>query len=144
MKHKPLWLPFLPPPTTTARARADDSGRLTALARSHRRGRVTLARTELHRFHLGITMVGTRLTARALARFRYRLARAPRDGFVQGGGLARARVTHFGDRGAAEDLMLVMDVGGTPVWVVPGAGSAHAELTPERLCQHVIRLLSEK
>jgi hypothetical protein len=40
--------------------------------------------------------------------------------------------------------MLVMDVGGTPVWVVPGGGGAHAELTPERLCRHVIRLLSEK
>ena len=122
----------------------------TALAgEANRRGAaVTLARTEPHRFSVGnSTMVGTCLTlsrgVRSLA-VETGWPRAPRDGFVQGGGLARARVTHFGDRGAGEDLMLVLDVGGTPVWVVPGAGSAHAELTPERLCRHVIKLLSEK
>ena len=125
-------------------------GAFTALAgEANRRGAgVTLGRTEPHRFRVGnSTMVGTRLTlsrgVRSLA-VEAGWPRAPRDGFVQGGGLARARVTHFGDRGAGEDLMLVLDVGGTPVWVVPGAGSAHAELTPERLCRHVIRLLSEK
>jgi len=124
-------------------------GAFAALAgEANRRGAgVALARTEPHRFHVGnSTMVGTRLVlSRGVRSLSVEAGwpRAPRDGFVQGGGLARARVTHFGDLGDAEDFMLVLDVGGTPVWVVPGGGPAHAELTPERLCRHVIKLLTE-
>ena len=121
----------------------------TALAgEANRRGAaVTLSRAEPHRFRVGnSTMVGTRLTlARGVRSLTVEAGwpRAPRDGIVRGGGLACARVTHFGAPAAGEDLLLVLDVGGTPVWVAPAEGGAHRELTPERVCRHVLKLLGD-
>ena len=121
----------------------------TALAgEANRRGAaVTLSRAEPHRFRVGnSTMVGTRLTlARGVRSLTVEAGwpRAPRDGIVRGGGLACARVTHFGAPAAGEDLLLVLDVGGTPLWVAPAEGGAHRELTPERVCRHVLKLLGD-
>lgn len=106
-----------------------------------------LARAEGHRFRVGnSTMVGTRLTLSRGVRALHVEAgwpRAPLDGIVRGGGLACARLTHFGAPAAGEDLLLVLDPGGTPLWVVPTDAGHQRQLSPERMCQHVLRLLSE-
>ena len=42
----------------------------------------------------------------------------PQDGFVRGGGLACARVSHFGIAAANEDVLLVRSETGAPAWFV--------------------------
>jgi hypothetical protein len=75
----------------------------TALAGELNRGGagVALARTDPHRFRVGhSTMVGPRLTfSRGLRSLTVEAGwpRSPRDGVVRGGGLASARVSHFGN-----------------------------------------------
>ena len=108
---------------------------------------VQLARLDGHRFRVGnSTMVGTRLTlsrgVRALT-IEAGWPRAPRDGIVRGGGLACARLSHFGAPSAGEDLLLVVDSGGSPLWVVPTESGRQREFSPERMCQHVLRLLGD-
>lgn len=108
---------------------------------------VRLARLDGHRFRVGnSTMVGTRLTlsrgVRALT-VEAGWPRAPRDGIVRGGGLACARLSHFGAPRDGEDLLLVVDVGGSPLWVVPTDAGHHLQLSPERMSRHVLKLLSE-
>jgi hypothetical protein len=108
---------------------------------------IQLARSEPHRFRVGpSTMVGARLTlARGVRTLTIEAGwpRAPRDGIVRGGGLACARLGHFGAPSAGEDLLLVVDVGGAPLWVIPSEKGRQAVLSPERMCRHVMRLLTE-
>ncbi len=40
----------------------------------------------------------------------------PQDGFIRGGGLACARISHFGMSKANEDLMLIRSEQTAPVW----------------------------
>jgi hypothetical protein len=108
---------------------------------------VQLARAEAHRFRVGSsTMVGPRVVlSRGVLSLTVEAGwpRAPRDGVVRGGGLACARVSHFGAPGADEDLLLLpASDGGSPFWFVldkTGAGSA---LLPERIKSHFVRFLS--
>ena len=44
--------------------------------------------------------------------------RAPADGFIRGGGLARANITHFGDKRASQKLMLAQRASDAPGWFV--------------------------
>jgi hypothetical protein len=110
---------------------------------------LTLERAESHRFQVGnSTMVGERLILRTGVRALTVEAgwpRTPRDGIVRGGGLASARISHFGDRAAGEELLLAQTPdGGTPRWLVLGETGARVELLAERVRGHVARLLTAK
>ncbi|HYY56598.1 MAG TPA: hypothetical protein VE842_04645, partial [Pyrinomonadaceae bacterium] len=71
---------------------------------------IQITHSDVHRFAVGnATMVGRLLTLSLGVRRLLVEAgwpRAPRDGFVRGGGLASARVSHFGRRAADEELLL--------------------------------------
>lgn len=111
---------------------------------------LTVAVEDAHRFRVGhSTMVGRRLTLRAGVRsvtVEAGWPRSPRDGVVRGGGLARARVSHFGDRGAGEELLLVRDADGTPRWLTLEGDEANPARPRQgfgesRARAHVSRLL---
>jgi hypothetical protein len=118
---------------------------------ANRRGSsLTVSLEDAHRFRVGhSTMVGRRLTLRAGVRsvtVEAGWPRSPRDGVVRGGGLARARVSHFGDRAAGEELLLVRGDEGTPRWLTLGDDEARAAtnrqgFTEARARAHVARLL---
>jgi hypothetical protein len=105
---------------------------------------LALARTDAHRFRVGhSTMVGARLTlSRGLRSLTVEAGwpRAPRDGIVRGGGLASARVAHFGNPKAGEELLLLPSNDEARWFVVEETG-ARAEFLEERLRRHVVRLL---
>lgn len=70
-------------------------------------------RDRAHRFPVSAaTMVGERVTFRRGVRaltIEAGFPRAPQDGFIAGGGLARARISHFGDARARVALVLARD-----------------------------------
>lgn len=105
---------------------------------------LALARTDAHRFRVGhSTMVGPRLTlSRGLRALTVEAGwpRAPRDGVVRGGGLASARVRHFGDTKAGEDLLL-LPAGDGPRWFIVADAGARTELHEAHLRRHLGRLL---
>ena len=72
-------------------------------------------RDRAHRFPIGAaTMVGERVVFRRGVRaltIEAGFPRAPQDGFIAGGGLARARISHFGDARAGVSLVLARDTG---------------------------------
>ena len=106
-----------------------------------------LSRTEAHRFRVGAsTMVGTRLVLRRGVRsltIEAGWPRSPRDGVVRGGGLASARLAHFGDRASDEELLLVASAGGEePRWLVlDDKSGARTEMAEDRARRHVAKLL---
>jgi hypothetical protein len=83
-------------------------------------GSIRIERTEGHRFRTGTsTMVGHLITLTFGVRTLFVEAgwpRAPRDGIVHGGGLARANIRHMGIRAASEELLLAKTTSGTPGW----------------------------
>lgn len=105
---------------------------------------VALTRTDAHRFRVGhSTMVGARLTlTRGLRSLTVEAGwpRTPRDGIVRGGGLASARVGHFGAPKAGEELLL-LPASDEPRWFVLEETGARAELLEQHLRRHVGRLL---
>src|SRR5919198_220254 len=121
-------------------------GAFTALAGELNRAGagVALSRADAHRFRVGhSTMVGSRLTlTRGLRSLTVEAGwpRAPRDGVVRGGGLASARVSHFGAPKAGEDLLLLA-AGDEPRWFVLAETGARAELLEHHVRRHVARLL---
>lgn len=133
------------------RLRAEGVNRLaetfTALAgEANREGAgVVLERAEGHRFRVGNSwMVGTRLVLRRGLRaltIEAGWPRAPGDGVVRGGGLASARVSHFGDHAAGEELLLASVGGDAPRWFVIEKTGARAELLPERVRRHLANLV---
>jgi hypothetical protein len=105
-----------------------------------------MTRTEAHRFRVGnSTMVGPRLVlAHGVRTLTVEAGwpREPRDGIVRGGGLASARVTHFGRASADEDLTLLPAAdGGEPCWFVSGRTGAGAALLPEHVKLHFVTFL---
>ncbi|HYP01101.1 MAG TPA: hypothetical protein VER76_12995 [Pyrinomonadaceae bacterium] len=108
---------------------------------------VELAHTEAHRFRVGnSTMVGRRLTLTAGVRVLTIEAgwpRAPRDGIVRGGGLASARISHFGTRRDDDELLLVQDAAAPPRWfVLDAATGTRSALEEARVRWHVSKLLN--
>lgn len=120
----------------------------TALAGElNRRGAgLQLTRADAHRFRVGnSTMVGTELVLRRGVRaltIEAGWPRAPRDGVMRGGGLASARLSHFGDRSGGEELLLVASDSDTPRWLVLEETGARAELAREHVSRHVAKLLA--
>jgi hypothetical protein len=111
---------------------------------------LTIADADAHRFRVGnSTMVGRQLTLSAGVRsvtVEAGWPRSPRDGVVRGGGLARARVSHFGDRAAGEELLLVRAGNGAPRWLSlagedASAQDPRADFTEARARAHVAKLL---
>ncbi len=109
---------------------------------------LAFARDEAHRFPVGTsTMIGAKLTLRAGVRVLTIEAgwpRTPSDGIVRGGGLAGGRLSHFGDRAAGDDLLLVQKQAGAPQWLVLDATGTRTELTEDRMRRHVTRLFETK
>ncbi len=109
---------------------------------------ISITRDEAHRFRVGnSTMVGTLLTLRAgpvrALMIEAGWPRAPQDGIVRGGGLASARLRHFGNKSADEELLLTR-MGGPETlsqWLVLDKSGARLELLENRLRQHIIKLL---
>jgi hypothetical protein len=109
---------------------------------------LTLQRTESHRFRVGhSTMVGTRLVLRNGIReltIEAGWPRTPRDGIVRGGGLACARVSHFGAPSAGEELLLAPWEAGGARWLASREGGPHEEFLEDGVRLHVGRLLGGK
>jgi len=110
--------------------------------------RIEVTRADEHRFGVGnSTMVGRllKLTSgvRVLA-IEAGWPRTPRDGIVRGGGLASARVSHFGKRRDDDELLLVQDAGdaAAPRWLILEATGARPALEEARVRQHVSKLLA--
>lgn len=117
-----------------------------------RNASVLIAHADAHRFRVGNSqMVGRRLTLTAGVRVLTVEAgwpRTPRDGIVRGGGLATARVSHFGNRRDDDELLLVQNAGGDaattapPRWLILDAdGARRAAFEEARISQHVAKLL---
>jgi hypothetical protein len=114
---------------------------------------LALAHADTHRFRVGnSTMVGRRLTLTAGVRILTVEAgwpRTPRDGIVRGGGLATARISHFGRRRDDDELILVQNAGSDaatttapPRWFILDAdGARRAVFEEARVGQHVAKLL---
>jgi hypothetical protein len=108
-------------------------------------GSIQMSRQEAHRFGAGhSTMVGSALIFRLGVRELLVEAgwpRAPRDGFVRGGGLALANIKHLGKRASDEELMLVRSDNGTPQWLALEKTGARRELAEESVRLHIARFL---
>jgi hypothetical protein len=106
---------------------------------------IRIERSEAHRFQLGnSTMVGTLLKFQLGVRSLMIEAgwpRAPRDGIVRGGGLASARIRHFGQPKADEELLLVYAENNSPRWLVLDKGGARIPLLEERVRHHVSKFI---
>lgn len=110
-------------------------------AEANRRGiAISVEKKEPHSFSVGAaTMQGTlvrlKLGIRTIT-VEAGFPRSPQDGFIRGGGLARARISHFGQASANEDLMLIKSDGGAPVWFVVRENSFLQDFHIPRLKHH--------
>lgn len=117
-----------------------------AAAEANRRGApVQVAKNDSHRFAIGnAVMVGNGLTlingARELL-IEVGWPRAPRDGFIRGGGLAIANIKHRGLKHASVELRLVVDPEGVPRWIYESKHADHLELHESDIRDHVARLI---
>lgn len=107
---------------------------------------LALERQGTHRFRVGnATMAGSQLTLRAGVRALTVEAgwpRLPADGIVRGGGLACGRVSHFGDRAAGAELLLVRAGDGVPHWLaLDEQTGARAPFSEDSARLHLTRLL---
>ncbi|MBD0370886.1 MAG: hypothetical protein ICV60_08635 [Pyrinomonadaceae bacterium] len=114
--------------------------------RANRNGAsIRIERREAHCFSLGnSTMVGTLLTLHVGVRSLTVEAgwpRAPRDGIVRGGGLASARIRHFGRPKEGEELLLVYTEDNRPHWFVLIQGGTRIRLLEERVRHHISKLI---
>ncbi|MDQ4123663.1 MAG: hypothetical protein M3209_19665 [Acidobacteriota bacterium] len=60
----------------------------------------------------------------------------PQDGFIRGGGLACARISHFGLAKANQDLMLVRSEQTAPVWCLVGDSNSLQQFHIPQLKHH--------
>jgi hypothetical protein len=104
----------------------------TAAGEANRAGAsINISTEEAHRFKVGnASMVGGRLSLGSGVRMLLVEAgwpRAPRDGFIRGGGLACGNIKHRGIKSANEELRLVLNSSGAPSWLVEGKHGTAAE-----------------
>ena len=107
---------------------------------------IQVTRADAHHFRAGNgTMVGQLLTFRSGVRslmIEAGLPRAPRDGFIRGGGLACAHIKHFGDRTSDEELLLVRSSeSSAPQWLVLERSGTRSQLFENRMRHHLRRFL---
>jgi hypothetical protein len=98
-----------------------------------------------HRFRIGhATMVGQLLTVRRgipLIQVEAGWPRTPPDGFVRGGGLARAHIKHLGKPNANEELLLTQSSAKAPQWKILKKRGEERVLTEAHLRDHLSELL---
>jgi hypothetical protein len=108
---------------------------------------IQIEQQEKHRFRRGSsTMVGNMLTLRRGVRaltVESGWPRAPRDGFVRGGGLACANIKHFGRGRSNAELMLAQSPSGVPRWLITEKAGDPLPLSETHLRKHFSVLLSE-
>ncbi|MDQ1593169.1 MAG: hypothetical protein QOG71_3796 [Pyrinomonadaceae bacterium] len=107
---------------------------------------IGLTNTDAHRFRVGnSTMAGHRLmlsTGVRVLTIEAGWPRTPRDGIVRGGGLANARIAHFGNPSANDELLLMQSKGdAAPRWLVLDPAGVRPTLEEARVRHHVARLL---
>jgi hypothetical protein len=69
--------------------------------------------------------------------------RAPRDGFIRGGGLACGNIKHRGMKSANQELRLILSANGTPSWIIEGKRASHPYLHEEDIKNHIALLLDD-
>lgn len=92
------------------------------------------------------TMVGNKLTLRCGVRaltIESGWPRTPRDGFIRGGGLARANLKHFGRKQSDAELLLTRSSQGAPQWLLIEKSGDQISVTEKHLHRHIRILLSE-
>ncbi len=106
---------------------------------------IQISTHEAQRFKVGnAMMVGNRLElARGVRRLLVEVGwpRTPRDGFIRGGGLARAHIQHLGIKPANDELRLILNAEGIPSWLVEPKHEAPRELHEADVQNHVAILL---
>jgi hypothetical protein len=106
---------------------------------------IKISREDAHRFKVGnAAMVGNSLSLvcgvrRLLVEAGW--PRTPRDGFIQGGGLARGNIKHVGIQIANEELRLVLNAEGTPTWMAQFKHDQPRQLHESDVRDHVAILL---
>jgi hypothetical protein len=110
---------------------------------------IQIQRTEPHRFQTGAsTMVGARLSLRQRVRelnVEAGYPRAPSDGIVRGGGLALARISHYGKPRAACELLLVgANSQNAPQWFIIEDARARAPFLEADARRHLALLCEIK
>jgi hypothetical protein len=113
---------------------------------NRRGGSLQTSSEEAHRFSVNnATMVGPRLTlsfgVRSLS-VEAGWPRVPSHSFVRGGGLALARIKHFGKHLLNQELMLVRSAQGSPTWVVIDKDGRTEPLIESGIQRHLTKLLS--
>ncbi|MEP6920559.1 MAG: hypothetical protein ABI967_05490 [bacterium] len=107
---------------------------------------IQIAKDEKHRFRVGnATMVGRLLTLNSGVRklsIEAGWPRTPRDGIVQGAGLARGNLRHFGIKRASEALLLVVSPQGKPSWIIPDEDGRAIAVHEAQLREHINLLRS--
>ncbi len=102
-------------------------------------GQITIENENPHRFAVGnATMVGSFLRFRQGVRcltLEAGWTRTPADGFMRGGALAAARISHFGIGKANADLVLVRS-GDLPQWFSVDRNSRKNLFSSDHLHQH--------
>jgi len=108
---------------------------------------IEISRLDGHRFKVGnATMVGTSLSLKKGVRVLLVEAgwpRVPRDGFIRGGGLALGNIQHLGMKRANEELRLLLEPGGSPLWIVENQNQGHSEVRESDLRNHIAILLAD-
>lgn len=109
---------------------------------------IQISSADGHRFRLGpATMVGRILTLKSGVRTLFVEAgwpRTPQDGFVRGGGLARANIRHLGISSLSEELLLVKSNTGTPRWVTADKQGSRNHLSEAGIAHHLEILVDRK
>jgi len=114
---------------------------LQVAAEANRRGiGIAVEKKEPHSFPVGAaTMQGSlvrlKLGIRSVT-VEAGYPQTPQDGFVRGGGLACARISHFGLAKANEDLMLIRSEQTPPVWYVVEENNFRQQFHIPRLKHH--------
>ena len=108
---------------------------------------IQISRDDEHRFKVGrATMTGRRLSLGKGVRQLIVEAgwpRTPRDGFLRGGGLARANIKHLGIKSASEQLQLVIDHEGPPRWIRQRSVEPDPEIHETDIRNHISILLDD-
>ena len=106
---------------------------------------IQISRDDSYRFKVdNASMVGTQLRLENGVRVlsvEVGWPRTPRDGFIRGGGLACGNLKHLGMKTASQQIRLILDPAGSPVWIAIAKHGHHHELHEADLRNHVSVLL---